>query len=86
MIPTKPANAKTAQGAIRSDDAALAAKLGITPERIVRELVKIAHPESEIAYLVGEDDRAAALATLVRIKPHILAACGIQITKAATPR
>jgi hypothetical protein len=83
-MPTKPANTKAAPYSVHPDDAALAAKLGVTPERIVAELVKIAHPHSEIAHLIGEEDRAAALATLARIKPHVLAACGIQITKVAT--
>jgi len=86
VIPTKPANTKAAPSHARPDDAALAAKLGITPERVITELARIADPDSEIAHLVDEEDSAAALATLARIKPHILAACGIQITKVATTR
>jgi hypothetical protein len=83
VTPKKPANTKAARNSVHPDDAALAAKLGVTPERIVAELVKIAHPHSEIAHLIGEEDRAAALATLARIKPQFLAACGIRIKRVA---
>ena len=65
-----------------SDDAAIAKKLGITTERIVRELVSLAFPDDDIRYLVSVEVQVAALESLNRIKPEVLAACGIQSTKA----
>lgn len=56
-------------------------ELGITPERIVAELFKMAFPDDDIRHLVSVEVQVAALESLNRIRPEVLAACGIQSTR-----